>query len=103
MVVASKVLFSLKLRLSVPGFVSQLWRKIAKAAGQIQNGMPGFEAIGKPCFVYCVNVLIGLVLPGTLVLKLVQATIFSELSIFYLIITWIQKCVFVFNTTVYVV
>ena len=41
------LLISLKPRLSVPDFVSQLWRKIdfsPKLQDKIQNGKPGFEA-----------------------------------------------------------
>ena len=37
-------MFSLEPRLSVPDFVSQLWRKI-RAESQIWNGKPGFVAI----------------------------------------------------------
>ena len=99
MVGASKVLFSLEPMHSIPILSCSFGEKLPKLRDKIRNGMHGFEAIGKAWFVYCVNVLIGLVLQGTLVLKLVQTTILSEVSIFYLIIPWIQKCVFVLNTT----
>ena len=47
---------SLKPRLSIPDFISQLWRKIGgtdfspKLQDKIQNGKPGFEASIKPSF-----------------------------------------------------